>query len=130
MTGPLHEALAGGPFPGLRAFEAEESLLFYGREAHVADLLERLGDSHFVAVTGTSGSGKSSLVRAGLQPALHRGYLVDATSRWRFTTMRPGGSPLENMALALASCFDASKEELLRLLRTTSAGLAEAVARA
>jgi hypothetical protein len=126
----LHPGVIGAPFPGLRAFEAEESLLFYGREAHVADLLERLGDSHFVAVTGTSGSGKSSLVRAGLRPALHRGYLVDATSRWRFTTMRPGGSPLDNMALALASCFDASKDELLKSLRTTSAGLAEAVARA
>ena len=41
----------------------------------MAELLDRLGDSHFVAVTGTSGSGKSSLVRAGLRPALHRGYL-------------------------------------------------------
>jgi hypothetical protein len=130
MSTALHPGVIGAPFPGLRAFEAEESLLFYGREAHVADLLERLGDSHFVAVTGTSGSGKSSLVRAGLRPALHRGYLVDASSRWRFTTMRPGGSPLDNMAEALASCFGAPKEELLRSLRSTSAGLAQAVSRA
>ena len=119
--------LIGAPFPGLRAFEAEESRIFYGREAHLAVLLDRLGDSHFVAVTGTSGSGKSSLVRAGLQPALHRGYLVDASTQWRFATMRPGGAPLDSMARALASCFDAPKEELLRSLRSTSAGLAQAV---
>jgi hypothetical protein len=129
MTTTLQAAL-GAPFPGLRAFEAEEALLFYGREAHVAELLDRLGDSHFVAVTGTSGSGKSSLVRAGLRPALHRGYLVDASSRWRFVTMRPGGAPLENMAAALASTFDASLEDLLPSLRSTSAGLSQAVARA
>jgi hypothetical protein len=127
MTGPLHEALAGGPFPGLRAFEAEEALLFYGREAHVAELLERLGDSHFVAVTGTSGSGKSSLVRAGLRPALHRGYLPDATSKWRFATMRPGGAPLDNMAVALSAAFERPKDDLLKSLRSTSAGLTQAV---
>src|SRR6187401_2784573 len=90
------------PFPGLRAFEAHESLLFFGREVQVEELLDRLGENHFVAVTGTSGSGKSSLVKAGLGPALHRGYLLDATTRWRLATMRPGGSPIENMAAALA----------------------------
>ncbi len=128
MSPSLQSALVGAPFPGLRAFEAEEALLFYGREAHVAELLDRLGDSHFVAVTGTSGSGKSSLVRAGLRPALHRGYLVDATSKWRFVTMRPGGAPLDSMAAALASAFDRPKEDLLRSLRSTSAGLSQAVA--
>ena len=70
MSGLLYGVSAGGaPFPGLRSFEAEESLLFFGREAHTDELLERLGDNRFVAVTGTSGSGKSSLVRAGLRPA-------------------------------------------------------------
>ena len=128
----LHGTAApDAPFPGLRAFEAEESLLFYGREAHVAELLDRLGDSRFVAVTGTSGSGKSSLVRAGLRPALHRGYLVDATSRWRFATMRPGSAPIEALAHALAEALGSEPvEQIARSLRATSAGLSEVVARA
>src|SRR5262245_16071915 len=99
-------AAVDAPFPGLRAFEAEESLLFYGREGHVAELLDRLGENRFLAVIGTSGSGKSSLVRAGLRPALHRGYLVDATTRWRFATMRPGGAPVRALALSLGGALD------------------------
>jgi predicted nucleic acid-binding Zn-ribbon protein len=119
------------PFPGLRAFEAEESLLFYGRETHVAELLERLSDSRFMAVTGTSGSGKSSLVRAGLRPALHRGYLLDATSRWRFATMRPGSAPIEALAESLASALGTEPvERITRSLRATSAGLSQVVGRA
>jgi len=117
------------PFPGLRAFEAEESLLFYGREAHVADLLNRLGDNRFIAVTGTSGSGKSSLVRAGLRPALQRGYLLDSTSRWRFATMRPGSAPIEALARAVAGALDGLVlEDVTRTMRATSAGLSQVVA--
>jgi len=132
MSASFHGTAAlDAPFPGLRAFEAEESLLFYGREGHVADLLDRLGDNRFVAVTGTSGSGKSSLVRAGLRPALHRGYLVDATSRWRFATMRPGSAPIEALAESLAAALGGeSVEEITRSLRATSAGLSEVVGRA
>lgn len=117
------------PFPGLRAFDADEALLFYGRERHVGDLLERLGDARFVAVTGSSGSGKSSLVRAGLLPALSRGYLSEATSRWRFAVLRPGGAPLDALALALARTFElAAGDDLVRRLRASSAGLSEVVA--
>lgn len=132
MSATLHGTPAlNAPFPGLRAFEAEESLLFYGREVHVAELLDRLGDNHFVAVTGTSGSGKSSLVKAGLRPALHRGYLIDATSRWRFATMRPGGAPIEALADALAGALGSEPvDSITRSLLATSAGLTEVVARA
>ncbi len=132
MSTVLHGTPAlNAPFPGLRAFEAEESLLFYGREVHVAELLDRLGDNHFVAVTGTSGSGKSSLVKAGLRPAMQRGYLIDATSRWRFATMRPGGAPIEALADALAGALGGEPvESITRALLATSAGLTEVVARA
>jgi hypothetical protein len=132
MSPALHGSIAlDAPYPGLRAFEAEESLLFYGREVHVAELLDRLGDNRFVAVTGTSGSGKSSLVRAGLRPALHRGYLVDATSRWRFATMRPGGRPIEALADALAGALPGeSLEGIRRALKSTSGGLSQVAARA
>ena len=132
MSATLHGTPAlHAPFPGLRAFEAEESLLFYGREVHVAELLDRLGDNHFVAVTGTSGSGKSSLVKAGLRPAMQRGYLIDATSRWRFATMRPGGAPIEALAESLGDALGSEPiESITRSLLATSAGLTEVVARA
>lgn len=132
MSAALHGTPAlNAPFPGLRAFEVEESLLFYGREVQVADLLDRLGDNHFVAVTGTSGSGKSSLVKAGLRPALHRGYMIDATSRWRFATMRPGGAPIEALAAELASALGSEPvADITRALSATSAGLSQVVSRA
>ena len=56
------------PFPGLRPFEMQEKYLFFGREDQTVELLKRLGQARFMAVVGTSGSGKSSLVRAGLLP--------------------------------------------------------------
>jgi hypothetical protein len=80
------------PYPGLRAFETYESFLFFGREIHTEELLRRLSGNRFLAVVGTSGGGKSSLVRAGLLPALCRGYLVGATSQWRVAVMRPGST--------------------------------------
>src|SRR3974390_3395252 len=89
------------PFPGLRPFEADEEIIFRGRQQHTDELLRRLATHRFLAVVGTSGSGKSSLVRAGLRPALDRGYLAGATSRWRIAVMRPGMAPIENLANAL-----------------------------
>jgi hypothetical protein len=78
------------PFPGLRPFEAKEEIIFRGRRQHTDELLRRLATHRFLAVVGTSGSGKSSLVWAGLRPALDRGYLAGTTSRWRIAIMRPG----------------------------------------
>ena len=75
------------PYPGLRTFEPEESFLFFGREEQTRELLARLADHRLLAVVGTSGSGKSSLVRAGLVPALQRGFLAGATSRWKVAIM-------------------------------------------
>src|SRR6188768_1140109 len=89
------------PYPGLRPFEADEADLFFGREQHVDALLERLSGSRFVAVVGESGAGKSSLVRAGLLPALEAGFVVEAGSDWRVALMRPGGAPLQALADAL-----------------------------
>ena len=64
-------------------------------------LLERLGRQRFVAVVGTSGCGKSSLVHAGLIPALGTGLLGSAGARWAVATMRPGDRPLWRLAQAL-----------------------------
>jgi energy-coupling factor transporter ATP-binding protein EcfA2 len=118
------------PFPGLRAFGIEESILFFGRETHTAELLRRLSESRFLAITGPSGCGKSSLVYAGLLPELYRGYLVKATSRWRFATFRPGNAPIDALAAALAkegALGPRDVESLRAMLGATSGGLVEAV---
>ena len=78
-----------------------ESDLFFGREGQSDELARKLGQTRFVAVVGTSGSGKSSLVRAGLLPSLDSGCLVKAGSSWRVVDMRPGGDPIHNLAKAV-----------------------------
>src|ERR1700676_4016418 len=100
------------PFPGLRPFESHETHLFFGRDGQSDELLRILANHHFVAVVGTSGSGKSSLVRAGVLPALQRGFMVGAGSSWRIATMRPGASPIENLAIALDDSAAAEIHEL------------------
>ena len=90
------------PFPGLRPFETDEYRLFFGREGQSDALIARLQRSHFLAVVGTSGSGKSSLVRAGLLPALRGGMMAGAGSGWRISIMRPGSDPFGNLAHSLA----------------------------
>ena len=66
------------PYPGLRPFGRDEDAIFFGRESQVDQLLDKLQETHFLAVIGTSGSGKSSLVRAGLLPALDSGFMAGA----------------------------------------------------
>lgn len=90
------------PFPGLRPFEADEEHLFFGRDGQSDELLRRLRRSRFLAVLGTSGSGKSSLVRAGLLPALYGGIMTQAGSSWRVALFRPGYDPVGNLAHALS----------------------------
>jgi ABC-type sulfate/molybdate transport systems ATPase subunit len=70
------------PFPGLRSFTPEEDHLFFGREEQTMELLQKLGTHRFVAVAGTSGSGKSSLVRCGLLSQLLGGKMLQAGTRW------------------------------------------------
>jgi WD40 repeat protein len=99
------------PYPGLRPFTEAESDLFFGRELHTAQLRSKLESNRFVVVVGTSGSGKSSLVRAGLIAQLkdldHQDgaelSTQDARPRWRVAEMRPGGSPIFELARALVS---------------------------
>src|SRR5215471_15424532 len=88
------------PYPGLRPFESHEAEIFFGREQHVDRLLEILQREHFLAVIGPSGSGKSSLVRAGMLPALAAGWLGTG-SDWRMVIMRPGDRPLRRLATGL-----------------------------
>ena len=91
------------PFIGLRAFTRIEGVLFFGRSEPTIELLERLYSSRFVAVLGYSGSGKSSLVLAGLIPKLLAGFLVQDRDGWFIASMRPGSDPLGNLAEALGA---------------------------
>jgi WD40 repeat protein len=95
--------LGHAPYPGLRPFRSDETGIFFGREAQVDALLEKLGHARFLAVIGPSGCGKSSLVRAGMIPALETGLLSRAGVRWRVATMRPGERPLRRLAEALGA---------------------------
>jgi WD40 repeat protein len=95
------EALAT-PYPGLRPFTPEECHLFFGRETQTNELVARLSRQRFVAVVGTSGSGKSSLVLAGLLPALRGGFL-QGTTTWHISRLRPGDRPIVRLAEALAA---------------------------
>jgi hypothetical protein len=89
------------PYPGLRPFETQESHLFFGRDLQIAELVSRLTRNRFLAVLGVSGSGKSSLVRAGLLPALERGGVSEGRRRWRIVVARPAGAPFESLAASL-----------------------------
>ena len=100
------KSLPANPFVGLRPFESEESFLFFGRDRQIFTLLQQLQSKHFLAVVGSSGCGKSSLIRAGLIPKLKAGFLVERRDHWRIAIMKPGQSPLTNLSrtvLELAS---------------------------
>jgi hypothetical protein len=100
LTRVLSDQLPTLPYPGIRAFEEQDWPIFFGREAIVAQLLERLSDNRFVAVVGASGDGKSSLVKAGLFATLKHKH-ARLGVRWRTATMRPAGSPMWSLAEAL-----------------------------
>lgn len=88
------------PYPGMAPFDTESSTRFFGRDAEIGELLERLRLHPFLAMIGPSGCGKSSLVFAGLIPQLNSSGLFNHAS-WRVQPMRPGETPLDNLAAAL-----------------------------
>jgi DNA-binding SARP family transcriptional activator/WD40 repeat protein len=90
------------PFKGLRAFEAADAADFHGRDVLVGSLLDAVSEHRLVAVVGPSGSGKSSVVQAGLLPALANGRL-QGSEGWVPVVLTPGASPLDALAEALES---------------------------
>ncbi|MCS6835775.1 MAG: protein kinase [Anaerolineae bacterium] len=113
-------AILLNPYKGLRAFQEADAANFFGREALVQRLLRRLNEqgpfSRFMVVVGPSGSGKSSVVRAGLIPALRAGGLP-GSDRWFYDLIVPGGQPfdeLENVLTGLASQPPKNLKERLR----------------
>jgi energy-coupling factor transporter ATP-binding protein EcfA2 len=80
------------PYRGLYTFEEEHAALFHGRERASWDLLSYLLENRFLAVIGASGSGKSSLVKAGLLPKLRQGR-ISGSDQWQIRSMNPGRHP-------------------------------------
>jgi len=96
------------PFKGLQYFDEADADLFFGRELLTARLVGRLRQERFLAVVGASGSGKSSVVRAGLVPALKHGEPLadgslppEGSTRWQFHVMTPTAHPLKELATSL-----------------------------
>jgi len=105
MPDPANDAC---PYPGLRAYFTRERDWYFGREEHVDAMLSRLEESRFLAIVGSSGSGKSSLVFAGLIPALIEGQLAGSRrdgngspAPWSIICFNPGNDPLAELAAAI-----------------------------
>jgi WD40 repeat protein/tRNA A-37 threonylcarbamoyl transferase component Bud32 len=90
------------PFKGLASFEPVDAEYFFGRERLVAELVARVVGAGFLGIVGPSGSGKSSVLRAGLLPALAGGVLP-GSGGWRRLLLRPGERPLDELRRTLVS---------------------------
>jgi DNA-binding beta-propeller fold protein YncE len=116
----------------LRAFNEADSEDFFGRESLVQQLLARLSEggdlSRFLAVVGPSGSGKSSVVGAGLVPALRRGGLP-GSENWFIVNLMPGPHPFEELEAALLRIAVNPPESLLAQLKDSNRGLLRAARR-
>ncbi|NOK14580.1 bifunctional serine/threonine-protein kinase/formylglycine-generating enzyme family protein [Corallococcus exercitus] len=117
---------AGNPYRGLAPFAAEHRSLFFGREGDIRAVLERLRTRPLVLVAGDSGTGKSSLCRAGVLPRVAAGDLGDGREP-NVLTLWPGHRPLEALAAALAPVLGRREAELVTALTDTPAWLGQAL---
>jgi hypothetical protein len=101
------------PYRGLEVFREEDESLFFGREAFTEELRAAVAAQSLVAVVGRSGSGKSSVVRAGLVPSLRR---PDGDKVWEIATLVPGQQPLHALAGALLPLLEPQLTETCRLV--------------
>lgn len=116
------------PYRGLSAFQESDAADFHGRDSEVTALLDALASNRLVAVVGPSGIGKSSLVRAGLLPALRSGALPRSRD-WLITDMVPGPHAFEEMASALLRIATEHPQGLDDDLRSDRRGLLRATRR-
>ncbi len=113
------------PYKGLHPFREADSVDFHGRDTMVDQLLAALAEHPLVAVVGPSGIGKSSVVRAGLIPALRAGGLP-GSRQWLITDMYPGSYPFEELAGALLKVAATTSAELAEDLQRDARGLLRA----
>jgi transcriptional regulator with XRE-family HTH domain len=115
----------GCPYLGLMPFEEQDAKVFYGRAEMVNQLIRRLAGAHeqpgILLVTGESGAGKSSLLRAGLLPRLAAGALGPGSERWPRGVIRPSGRPLRQLATELSGIASTDPESVYRSLSAAPA---------
>lgn len=129
-TGPAPGADVPAPYLGLPAFEERDASRFFGRERDVASLLARLGrGERLLTLVGGSGAGKSSLLRAGLIPAIRTGQL-DGRYDWQVLILRPGPRPVHELAVQLTKVEGGDTttlDDLKDLLRRKASTLSDRV---
>ncbi|CAN5362420.1 hypothetical protein BH24GEM3_BH24GEM3_14890 [soil metagenome] len=104
------------PYRGLRPFREEDASFFFGREAFTRRVVETVERSSLVAMVGVSGSGKSSVVRAGLVPHLRRG---GGGHVWEIATMVPTDRPVHRLAAVLIPRLEPDLDEVERVTQVT-----------
>ena len=109
------------PYPGLSSFTSADAQFFFGREADVEALLQRLKRPRLLAVVGPSGAGKSSFLRAGVLPCLPR--------EWSAVVATPGLRPFQALAHAMAALVAGDPEAVRQLLRFDNADTVVAIFR-
>ena len=127
-TTPPPAGAIRNPYKGLRSFQETDAGDFHGRDALKDELLEAIQAHRLVAVVGSSGSGKSSVVRAGLIPALRSGALP-GSRRWLITDMFPGSYPFEELEAALRRVAVEDPGSIADELRSGERGLLRLVKR-
>ncbi|WP_327234040.1 WD40 repeat domain-containing protein [Streptomyces sp. NBC_01317] len=115
-------ALADAPYLGLATFEPADAERFFGRERLVGELCARLAESPFLAVFGASGAGKSSVLRAGLLPAVRAGG-VEGGRHWPTVLLVPGERPVDELAVHLANLNNIAAGSLAHALTTAPEGI-------
>ena len=117
------------PYKGLRPFLEADAADFFGREALIEQLLTRLREdneySRFLAVVGPSGSGKSSVVKAGLLPALRQGAMPGSQD-WFMVSITPGSHPLDELEVGLLRVAAQKPSNLMEQLKRDERGLVRA----
>jgi hypothetical protein len=112
----LDTATIPNPFKGLEAFQQIDSALFFGRDDMARLAVNRLRETHFLAVVGASGVGKSSLLRAGIIPLIRQGA-IDASDTWVVLLFTPTTHPLDELARRLALLMPRNQDEIKAELR-------------
>jgi energy-coupling factor transporter ATP-binding protein EcfA2 len=113
------------PFRGLLPFEEQHAALFFGRDKEIRDVASRLGQRRLLAVTGVSGSGKSSLVMAGVVPMLRAGLIPKLGTNVRVVVMKPRGGPIFELQRELSEALE--REVRHEDLTRTTYGLVDVV---
>jgi WD40 repeat protein/transcriptional regulator with XRE-family HTH domain len=123
-------AVTGSPYRGLAAFGEQDAALFFGREAATAQVLERMSlrleGAGVLVVSGVSGAGKSSLLRAGVLPRIREDGLASApgAASWPYLVFTPGRAPLDELALRVALLAGTDASAVRRGLQADPAGFA------